>query len=129
MAAEKILVVEDSLRLREVIEEYLIEQGYAVVTAADGRDGKAVFLKERPVLVLAGYMMPYETGFGLMEWIQTRGFGTPVIMFTASATLDVQEEAFRLGAAAFITKPFKFDALLECISNTLEKHRQNKSVT
>ena len=120
MATEKILLVEDDDSLRKLIEDILDKQGYTVVSAADVREGKDVYLKKNPDLVLTGYMLPHENGFDFMKWLQSRNSVTPVIMMTSNALQKVQEKAFRLGAAAFITKPFKPNDLTECISSTLE---------
>ena len=86
----RILVVEDEDDIQKILENYLIDQGYAVTLAYDGVDGIAKFHNGEFDLVLLDVMMPKIDGFGVCELIR-RESNVPIIMLTA-----LDEEAYQI---------------------------------
>lgn len=72
MAAQKILVIEDSLDVREALEEGFAEEGYSTRAVADGDEALRVFYQYQPDLVLLDVLLPGTTGFDLCERISSR---------------------------------------------------------
>ena len=78
----RILVIEDEDDIQKILENYLVDQGYAVTLANDGVDGIAKFHNGEFYLVLLDIMMPKIDGFGVCELIR-RESNVPIIMLTA----------------------------------------------
>lgn len=115
-----ILVVEDDLDMRELIQEVLEDRGYGVVTAANGQEAlRTMELKEFPVIV-SDLKMPVMGGEALLGKIAVRNCIRPfVILITAFGDID---EALRLiagGAYDYIIKPFKMEQLLIAVNKAV----------
>jgi len=115
MTARPLLVVDDDADLREAITDVLRDAGYEVLVASNGRQALEVLARSSPLpgLVLLDMMMPVLDGAGFLaelghhpEWA-----GVPVVVFSASATPNIQE----LGARGWIRKPVDLEALLEVV--------------
>jgi DNA-binding response OmpR family regulator len=101
----RVLVVDDEPMVREVLERYLEKEGFAVDTAADGREALEAFETERPNLVLLDLMLPHIDGLEVFRRIRERA-PTPVIMLTAKGEETDRVVGLELGADDYITKPF-----------------------
>ena len=107
----KILIIDDDTSLRRVLEYNLQEEGYEVLTAADGETGLRLFAEQAPDLVITDLKMPGISGFQVLERIKGESPQTLVIVITAFGAIDNAVEAMKLGAYDYITKPFNRDAL------------------
>ncbi len=121
----KILIVEDDPDVCRALAIRLRRSGYEVVTAGDGLGGMSAAVKERPDLAILDISMPAGNGFDLADRMQNHGTtaGVPFIFFTASSRPGLREQARKLGAAAFIEKPYEPAELLSSIERALEKSR------
>lgn len=79
---KKILIIEDDLDIQELIQFFLEDQGYEVITASDGIDGIAVFLKEQIDLILLDILLPKMDGYAVCELIRKES-EVPIIMISA----------------------------------------------
>ena len=120
----RILVVEDEDDIQKILENYLIDQGYAVTLAYDGVDGIAKFHNGEFDLVLLDVMMPKIDGFGVSELIR-RESNVPIIMLTAIDEEAYQIKGFDMNADDYVTKPFsvielaaRVDALYRRVSGS-----------
>ena len=120
----RILVVEDEDDIQKILENYLIDQGYAVTLAYDGVDGIAKFHNGEFDLVLLDVMMPKIDGFGVCELIR-RESNVPIIMLTALDEEAYQIKGFDMNADDYVTKPFsvielaaRVDALYRRVSGS-----------
>jgi DNA-binding response OmpR family regulator len=105
-----ILVVEDDESLRLLMTARL-EQKYAVVSAADGREALKL-IEDRPVdLVVEDIMMPRMNGYDLVREIRNLGLTTPVIMATAKQDFSDKRSGFEVGADDYMVKPINFEEL------------------
>lgn len=118
--AAKILIIDDDTSLRRVLEYNLQEEGYEVVTAADGEAGLALFAECSPALVVTDLKMPGISGFQVLATIKERSPATLVIVITAFGAIDTAIEAMKLGAYDYITKPFNRDQLKLVVRKALE---------
>jgi DNA-binding response OmpR family regulator len=102
-----VLVVEDDPPLRRMIGIFLRAAGYRVCAAEDGPSGLALARDERPDLVLLDLMLPGLDGGEVLRRIKgdARTAAIPVLVLTASVDPPLTEQALRLGATRFLTKP------------------------
>ncbi|MBP1635973.1 MAG: two component, sigma54 specific, transcriptional regulator, Fis family [Acidobacteria bacterium] len=115
-----ILLIDDDESLRRVVEYTLREDGYAVVTAADGRSGLARFQESAVDLVITDVRMPEMNGLDLLARLRAMQPDLPVIVLTAHGTIDAAVEAMKAGAFDYLTKPFGRDQLQASVRKALE---------
>jgi PAS domain S-box-containing protein len=118
----RILSVEDEIRVRESIVDWLGDSGYEMLEAEDGPSGVEVFKRELPDLVLLDMGLPGMNGLEVLERIQEHTPDTPVIIVSAKADISDAISAFKAGAWDYITKPIiNFDILEQTIRNCMER--------
>ena len=116
-----VLIVDDEMRMRRVIADYLKIKNYRTVEAADGEEALAVFAAEQPDLVLLDVMMPRKNGWEVCEEIR-KTHKTPIIMLTARSEEEDELQGFALGADEYIAKPFSLKILAARIEAVLRRH-------
>lgn len=122
VARPRVLVADDEPHIRRILTTMLEAAGYRVSTAADGAQALASLRDEAPYdLVVLDLMMPGHSGLEILAELPRipHRVGLPVVILTAKGQDTDRDEAFALGAADFVTKPFspkkllaRFDALL-----------------
>jgi len=120
----KLLIVEDTEPVRELIRMSLTDEGYHCVCARDGRTAADLIESQTFDLVLLDIMLPEIDGYELMEYI--RHYEMPVIFLTARTGLEDRVRGLRLGAEDYITKPFEICELLARVEAVLRRY--NKTV-
>ena len=118
----KILCIEDDRETAALIAEELIDRGYAVTVAHDGREGLAAILKIMPDLVLSDISMPLMSGFELLERLielAPRFAKMPFVFLTALTDRENELKGRQLGADDYVTKPIDFDVLETIIAARL----------
>ena len=108
--AKKILVVDDKKELRTLLEQYLTQEGFAVVTAGDGQQALFAARQEKPDLIILDLMMPEMGGYEFLR-IYSREADTPTIILTAKLEENDKVLGLELGADDYITKPFSIREL------------------
>jgi len=128
---KKILVIEDTLEVRENICEILKLAGYQVDDAPDGKIGVEKAMNNAPDLILCDVMMPELDGFGVLKILNKRAETNkiPFIFLTAKAEKSDFRKGMGLGADDYITKPFDDAELLDAIEMRLKKHEQFASIS
>src|SRR5216683_3456971 len=119
---KKILCIEDDRETAALIAEELVERGYEVSIAHDGREGLAAILKTMPDLVLSDISMPVMSGFELLERLVAlapRFSKMPFVFLTALTDRDNELKGRQLGADDYVTKPIDFDVLAAIITARL----------
>ena len=120
--AIKILCIEDDRETAALIAEELLDRGYEVTLAHDGREGLAAILRTMPDLVLSDISMPAMSGFELLEnliALAPRFSKMPFIFLTALTDRDNELKGRQLGADDYVTKPIDFDMLAAIITARL----------
>ena len=124
MARARILVVEDDADIRTALCAVLAEEGYAVASAADGREALAV-LRAGPLprVILLDLMMPVMAGadFRAAQLAEPSLAAIPIVLLTADPRIDEASQA--LGAAASFAKPFELRRLLRALGHLVSGQR------
>jgi CheY-like chemotaxis protein len=126
MAGQKILAVDDSPTILEMIKAILISGGYEVVTAADGAEALNTAKTEKPDLILLDVMLPKLDGYRvcrLLKFDQNYKH-IPIVMLTAKSEEQSVATGIRTGANLYLTKPIEPERLLEAVASELAKVQQ-----
>lgn len=115
----KLLIVDDDLHMRKMLEAILESEGYSVTLAKSGPEAMAIMKEEQPSLVLLDYMMPGMNGLDVLKEIKKSHPQTDVIIVTGHGSEKISLEMMKSGAADYIQKPFSMDQLLNSISRVL----------
>jgi len=108
-----ILIVDDELEIRKIIQEILKDEGYSTSTASSAKEARAEVKNKKPDLVFLDIWMPEEDGISLLkDWTSQPETDFPVIMISGHATIETAIEATKLGAKDFIEKPVSIEKLL-----------------
>lgn len=120
----KILCVDDSQRNLRILKE-LLEDDYAIETAATGEDALECAAADAPALVLLDVMLPGIDGFEVCRRLKAAPgtSGVPVILVTAKARDEEKREGLAAGADAYLLKPFDPDALLDLVESYMPVDR------
>ncbi len=113
-----ILVIDDEVILAEMLQALLEDEGYRVITAGNGREGLERLAEQPPDLILCDVMMPLLDGRELCREVQAHpnyGAVPIILMSAASAAAELDDCQY----AAFLSKPFDLDDLLNTINNLL----------
>lgn len=117
----RVLVVDDSLTIVDLVRELLVEAGFEVQTAHDGQAALGVLSNWMPELVLADVDMPVMDGFELLRQVRQRWQHLPVVMLTTRGSADDRRLAASLGASAYLVKSqFEEATLLETVRRYLK---------
>lgn len=120
MAGERILVVDDDERLLQMLTEYLQNEGFQPLAAADGPAAIRTWEQERPDLLVLDWMMPGLNGIDVARHIRQHAT-TPIIMLTARAEETDKLIGLELGADDYLTKPFSLRELVARIRAVLRR--------
>lgn len=121
MDIRKILLVEDEPRIADTLRIGLIENGYAIEIAYDGKLGLKLFQSIQFDLVVLDINLPGISGYELCKRIRVSNPDIPVIMLTALGALQDKIEGYDAGADDYIVKPFEFKELLMKIRVLLKR--------
>ena len=117
-----ILVVDDEMGIRELLNEILTDEGHSVVAAQNAQEARNARNNLEPDLVLLDIWMPDVDGVTLLkEWSVGGQLTMPVVMMSGHATIDTAVEATRIGAVNFLEKPIALQKLLKTVEQALEK--------
>src|SRR6266536_563840 len=124
----KILVADDSLLYRKLVEETLAHEHYAVCFAKNGREASDVLAEQRPALVITDWEMPDSTGIELCGQIRSeQGSYTYIILLTSNTDKNQIIRGLAAGADDYLTKPFHSGELLARVAvvrRIIELHRE-----
>jgi two-component system phosphate regulon response regulator OmpR len=101
-----ILVVDDDVRLRELLSRYLGSNGFRVTTAENAADARDKLRFLQPDLLVLDVMMPGENGLSLTESLRSELNGTPILLLTARGAPEDRIAGFEAGADDYLGKPF-----------------------
>jgi len=118
--AKTILVVDDKRELRVLVDAYLTQEGFRIVTAANGQEALFVARHEHPDLIILDLMMPEMGGYEFLR-IYSREADTPIITLTARLEESDKVLGLELGADDYVTKPFSMRELTARVRAVLRR--------
>ncbi|MEN6348819.1 MAG: response regulator transcription factor [Syntrophomonas sp.] len=119
--SRKILVVDDEPKIVKVINDFLINEGFQVTIAENGREAMARAAAEKPDLMLLDIMLPEQSGFEVCKQLRQSPYNLPIIMLTARGDEIDKLLGLELGADDYITKPFSLRELAARIRAVLRR--------
>jgi two-component system chemotaxis response regulator CheY len=116
--SKKILTVDDSRTMREMLKAALLDAGMEVHQAEDGVHGLEVLETCAPDVIITDINMPRMDGFGFIEAVRGNGKhrAIPILVLTTESTDDKKDRARRAGASGWIIKPFDPQKLVSAIN-------------
>lgn len=121
---KSILIVEDELRIRFLLRDYLMKEDYNVFEASNGEEGLFMFSTQKIDLVLLDIMMPIMDGMTMLE--KLREVSTvPVILLTAKGEEEDKLQGYDYGADDYVTKPFSPKVLIAKVKALLKRTRED----
>jgi DNA-binding response OmpR family regulator len=120
----RVLIVEDEPRMLELLRVGLYENGFTVMTAADGETGLQIAMTHELDLIVLDIGLPKLDGCQLMQALREHARWTPVLMLTARDREDDIIRGFDLGADDYLTKPFSFAELLARMQSITRARRE-----
>ncbi len=117
--ATTILIADDSIAVRRMLDRLLSQSGYRVIQCRDGKEAIATLngQAQRIDLVITDIEMPGQDGFGVLQQVRSQSQALPVFMLTSRAGSHHRDKAMGLGATAYFSKPFDAGELLSQITH------------
>jgi len=119
-ARKKILVVDDEVKIVEIVKSYLENSGYAVYEAYNGKEALDKFEKENPALIVLDLMLPDMTGEEICKTLRKKS-RVPIIMLTAKVEEENILRGLNIGADDYVTKPFSPRQLVARVEAVLRR--------
>ncbi len=126
--AKTVLVVDDELRMRKLVADFLSRDGYHILEAANGQAALELIAREKVDLVILDIMMPVQDGLAVCRDLR-QNTAIPVIMLTARGDEADQLQAFALGADEYVVKPFSPKVLTARVNALFRRLEQNREET
>jgi len=122
---KKLLVIDDKKELRTLLKQYLTQEGFEIVAAADGQEGLFLARQEKPDLIILDLMMPEMSGYEFMR-IFSKEADTPILILTAKTEENDKVLGLELGADDYVTKPFSMRELTARVRAVLRRMEKGK---
>jgi DNA-binding NtrC family response regulator len=122
--SSSILVVDDEPMIRELLTDFLQEQGYECESAASGESALRQLQEKDFALLVTDMSMPGLTGLDLLSYVANNRPDMAVIVITAIYDLGTAVDSMKLGAYAYITKPFELEKALQTIDEALKRREE-----
>lgn len=120
---ESILIVDDELFIRTMVEDYLSPEGYAIFKAKEGQEALDLMERETMDVVLLDIMMPDRSGLDLIPFLQELNPAAVIIIMTAYPSMESAIKALKLGAYDFLRKPFEPEEITHSVRRAVEHLR------
>ena len=123
---KKILVVDDDLTLRKVLQNSLEQKGYQVISVASAKDALVKFSQDVPDIIVSDVSMPEMDGFEFCRQLRSQPSGKliPFIFLSAKNEVEDRIQGHTIGADSYLTKPFEMKELLANIEALIERSRR-----
>ncbi|WP_168122829.1 response regulator transcription factor [Paenibacillus sp. HB172176] len=119
-----VLLVDDDSSIRELMELYLMAEGFQTVHAKDGQEASELLEKQRFQLAIVDVMMPQKDGWQLCMEIR-QDYDLPILMVTAKGETDDKMKGFELGTDDYLVKPFDPRELVMRVKAILRRYKVN----
>ncbi|HUT56204.1 MAG TPA: sigma-54 dependent transcriptional regulator [bacterium] len=128
-ASHTVLLIDDEESIRTTLAGVLSDEGFRVLTAADGAAGLALAEEKFPDLVLLDIWMPGMDGIDVLKALKERWPELPVVMISGHGTVETAVKATKLGAFDFIEKPLSIEKVVLTIEHALELTHLSREYT
>jgi CheY-like chemotaxis protein len=118
-----ILVIDDDQAMRNMLETVLLDEGYSVILARNGKEGLELAARQRPALVLLDLMMPVMDGWQFLEAIKQMPEIADLPVLLLSASRQLTHTAKENPVKGFLPKPFELAKLLAYIDEYKQDYR------
>ncbi|MGL5378975.1 response regulator transcription factor [Clostridium sp.] len=122
---KNILIIEDELKIRFLLRDYFLKEGFHIIEASDGDEGLNAFASNKIDLVILDIMMPKVDGITVLETIREAST-VPVILLTAKGEEEDKLFGYEMGADDYITKPFSPKLLIAKVKVLLKRTVEEK---
>ncbi len=125
-----VLVVDDEARMRKLIKDFLVKDGFKILEAEDGEKALEVYDKNKKniSLILLDVMMPKIDGWTVLKFIREDNKKIPIVMLTARAEEQDELLGFELGVDEYITKPFSPKILVARVGAILKRTKKEEDI-
>lgn len=123
-----LLIVEDELRIRSLLRDYLTIENYTIIEASNGNEGLHLFKQNKVDLIILDIMMPGLNGLTLTQEIR-KASSVPIILLTAKSQEEDKLLGYELGADDYVTKPFSPKVLVAKIKALLKRTSKETNLT
>lgn len=121
MAYQKIMVVDDEMRIRKIVRDFLVRDGYDVVEAQDGEEALDLFYQDHEIgLIILDVMLPKLSGFDVAREIRETS-KVPIVILTAKSDEQDELQGFDIGVDEYISKPFSPKTLVARVQAILRR--------
>ena len=121
-----ILVVDDDIRILQLINDYLNKNNFRVSTADNAKKAREKIENIEFDLIILDIMMPGESGLTLTNSLKKNNFKTPILLLSALGNPEDRIKGLEIGASDYLTKPFEPKELLLRIKNLVQKNKYSK---
>ncbi len=125
----KILIVDDDPSLRAMICILLHTSGHETLIARDGQEALELVKQNALDLMITDLRMPHMDGMNLLRAVKALALSMPVILITAYSSRETAAEAVKLGAFAYVAKPFEIKALMDTVGRALDAGKAKTRAT
>jgi two-component system phosphate regulon response regulator OmpR len=119
--SDKIVIVDDDARIRDLLRRYLTQEGFEVIVAEDGKALNRILLRDAVDLIVLDLMMPNEDGLSICRRLRAANDSTPIIMLTAKGEDVDRIVGLEVGADDYLGKPFNPRELLARVHAVLRR--------
>lgn len=123
----KILIVDDDENLLRLMSEYLHLAGFDYDLAFSAAKARGLLKRYGYDMIISDYSMPGESGLDLLRFVSSRHPGTPFLLWTGEDNPRIKRESTRLGAHAYLQKPFYMNELPQTIINLMRRDNQKEA--
>jgi two-component system phosphate regulon response regulator OmpR len=124
---KKIIIIDDDRKIRDLIKQYLQDQGFDCSAGEHGKDLDKLILKASPDLIILDLMLPDENGLDICKRLRVNKIKTPIIMLTAKGDEVDRLIGLEMGADDYLPKPFNPRELLARINSIFRRHEMELS--
>ena len=124
----KILIVEDEIRLAQLLKEAIYNSFFSIVIAKDGNEGLKKFKTFKPDIIITDIMMPFCDGLQMTQEIKELDENIPIIILSAHSEKEKLLKALELGINKYFIKPFDPEEVIEYINKIAPKLRKQKQI-
>lgn len=125
---QTILIVDDELRIRKLVADFLVREDYSILEADNGRSALEIIEQNKVDMVILDVMMPEHDGWTVCREIRKKST-IPIIMLTAKGEEVDQLFAFEIGADEYVTKPFSPKILTARVNALFRRLEKDKTTT